>query len=473
VKTAALLAAVLLAGCDWTEAAFLNSLPTAGNKSGDFYVYLGVDGLSPRTVREAMAQGAFQRPDWKVAKFITMFPGTSDASWTRILHTAKTEGYEFEYYDPTTDSVINSGLLGVGRHLMPTVSESLSFDAAYLAAFDYRSNGYAHGLEAYRDPWVSIGDSLDDLFFTLEGRIGTEDAFTGYMLESDVLGHTATPADCAQLLGMLASRIEQFRASHESRNFHFTLLSDHGMDFTGIPPERLLDLNDELPKVGVVPVRSLGGRDPKQEVYAVPIVHTRVTYLAMHTHPDLIAEVGLRTSRLESVDFVAGRLGPTRYGLWSGGKLAVSFEYLPESSSYLADGDLARFGIDPRLVQGVSDQDLFNLTKDAKYPDLFYRVRTSLSDTSVEYPADLLVSFRTGWGSVGFRLPGGVGEFSGGSHGSADDLAYGVLISDERDLPDAVRADSFLSLFPRAAEHLRGRGLDLLEGDPDAARSLP
>jgi hypothetical protein len=121
----------------------------------------------------------------------------------------------------------------------------------------------------------------------------------------------------------------------------------------------------------------------------------------------------------------------------------------------------------------VRDEDLFDMTKEGKYPDLFYRIRTGLIALGVQYPAQVLVSFRTGWGSVGFTLPGGLADFSGGSHGAADDLStLGVLLSDERELPDAVRADSLLTLFPRLAQHLRDRGLDLLDGDPDAARPL-
>jgi hypothetical protein len=475
-----------LCACDWVGEAFLNSIPVQGTATGDFYVYLAVDGLSLRTVQDAAARGAFSGPQWKVAKFVTMFPGTSDASWTRILHTPKIPGYEFEYYDPRSDSLVNSGLAGVGRHLMPTVSESLSFEAPYLAAFDYRANGYTHSFEAYRDTWVSLGDSLDNLFFTLEGRAETDSVFTAYLLESDVLGHIATPEDCAKMLSMLADRIEQFRTSHPRRAFHFTLLSDHGMDFAGIQGDHLLDFKDELPKVGITAVRSLAGRDPRKEVYAIPVVHTRVTYLALHTHPDLIAEVGSRIARLESVDFTASRIAAPAgapaarewYGLWSEGRLAASFGYVPETSSYVipASAGLARFGMPLGFAAGeafktVPDEELFERSKDGKYPDLFYRVRTALTDVGVDFPSDVLVSFRTHWGSVGFRLPGGLDAFAGGSHGAADDAGtLGVLISDERDLPDAVRADGFLALFPHAAQHLRDRGLKLLEGDPDAAR---
>src|SRR5207249_4408703 len=135
------------------------------------------------------------------------------------------------------------------------------------------------------------------------------------------------------------------------------------------------------PKVGITPVDSLGGRDPSQSIYAVPILHVRLMYFALHTHKDLIAEVGKRVSQLESVDFAVGRLGPARYGIWSDGKLDGTFE-----------------------------------------------------------------------------------------HGGANVDGIGALMSEERDLPDAVRADAFLDLFPRAADHLRQSGIALQPADADVMR---
>jgi hypothetical protein len=478
----ALILCLLLAGCDWVQNAFINSIPLEGNGAQDVAVYIGVDGLALDTLREAMARGAFAGPEWKLAKFVGMFPGTSDASWTRMLRTERIPSYEFEYYDPKTDKVVNSGLAGVAMHVLPALSESISFEAPYLRAFDYRSNGYTHGLEAYRDPWVSLGETYDNLFFNLEGRAATGNAFTAYMIESDVLGHIATPEDCIRMTLMLAERIEQFRKAHPERIFHFTLFSDHGMDFSGIPAARLLDFNEELPKVGVVPVRSLRDHGPAGGVYAIPIVHTRVSYLALHSHEEQAAEVALRVSGMECVDFAAGPLDTPRdappssqwYGVWALGRLAVSFGYIAATSTWLLPegGEYARFGIHAGPGQ-VRDEDLFDATRHGKYPDLLYRLRTALSTLGVENPAQVLVSFRTGWGSVGFHLPGGLDAFAGGSHGAADDVSsLGVLLSDERDLPDAVRADSLLTLFPRLAERIRARGLTVLPGDPDAARPL-
>src|SRR5207247_2159170 len=85
VKAAMLLAAALLAGCDWVQNAFINSLPIKGSGGGEVHVYLGLDGVDWTTLQAARDHGAFAGPEWRAAKFIDMFPGTSDASWTRIL----------------------------------------------------------------------------------------------------------------------------------------------------------------------------------------------------------------------------------------------------------------------------------------------------------------------------------------------------------------------------------------------------
>src|SRR5207244_3943905 len=128
------------------------------------------DGLAPSTVQEAIKRGAFAGAEWKTAKFVTDFPGSSDTSWSRILRLGRMHGYEYEYYDPTKDSLVDAGLGGLAKHILPNFSKSLNFEPEYLQAFDYRAHGYTHNLEVYSDTWVSLGESIDDLFFELEGR---------------------------------------------------------------------------------------------------------------------------------------------------------------------------------------------------------------------------------------------------------------------------------------------------------------
>jgi hypothetical protein len=107
------------------------------------------------------------------------------------------------------------------------------------------------------------------------------------------------------------------------------------------------------------------------------------------------------------------------------------------------------------------------MTKDGDYPDLFYRTRTALSEVTADFPADVILSTKSGYQSGG-AIPKAF--LSAGTHGGANAKGIGTLLSEERDLPDAVRADGLLDLFPRLADHLRDRGITLQEPDADAAR---
>ena len=208
--------AAALAGCDWANATFLNSIPLDGERTDDMYVYLAYDGLAPTTVKEAMARGAFAGGDWKSSKWITDFPGSSDTSWSRILRAERMKGYEYEYYDPKHDQLVNAGTPGLLKHILPVFTEVLNFEPDYQRAWDYRSHGYSHNFEVYSDTWVSLGESLDDLFFQLDGHAQTSNVFIGYFMEGDVLGHTGVPEDCTKLLlrlehGKLADFGQVFR----------------------------------------------------------------------------------------------------------------------------------------------------------------------------------------------------------------------------------------------------------------------
>ena len=313
----------------------------------------------------------------------------------------------------------------------------------------------------------------------LEGRAETSSVFTAYLIETDILGHIGTSEDCVRLLRRLSARIEEFRAEHPRHRLHFTFISDHGMDFTGVRKDRQVDFHSELPKAGIRTVEHLAGT---AGLAAIPVVHTRLGYVALHTREEQIAEVGLHVSTLLPVDFAVGRITappgapPARdwYGIWTEGRLAFWFGYLPESSSYLLAGDGARFGIPMQgQYQRVRDEDLFDSTRDGPYPDFLYRLRTGLAPLGVVNPAQVLISMHPGYASVGFTLPGAFDGFTPGTHGAADSASsVGILMSDERDLPEAVRADSVLALFPALAGRLHQSGLALEPGDPDSNRPL-
>ncbi len=481
-----LLALVGLAGCDWGHFHLMNSVPFHGDpaKNPVVAVYLGVDGLSHNTILDIQKRGAFTGEGWNLAKFHTMFPGTSDASWSRILHTDPIPGYEFEHYDPVRDQIENSGLLGYLCHAMPNLGSGLHFDPPYYNAFDYRSNGYTHTVGAYADTHSNYSESLDNLFTVLEGRAETQTEFTAYMLELDVMGHMKSRQEIADGMVRLWQRIQRFKERHPERKFVFTLFSDHGMDFIPVVRQGLVRFPEEMKKVGVEPVESLGGLDAKRGAYALTINHTRVTYLELHTDPRLTETVANLVSGIGPVDVALSRIAPPDgepsgngvqwFALWERNKASGTFAFDPANDRYYVSKDFPfrRFGItDPIPVrEWISDEVAFQGTRHALYPDLFYRVRTALEPISVKYPAQVVVSLKGGFASVGKELPGGASDMAMSAfHGALDAPGtVGTLLTEERPLPDAVRSDNVLDLFPRLRKHLERRGVRLNPGDKNA-----
>ncbi len=474
-----------LASCDWIPYAFMNSIPFHGDsaKNPDVYVYLGVDGLSYFTTQDAIKDGSFSDPQWRLAKFVTGFPGTSDASWTRIMHTEELGGYEFAYYDPTKDTILNRGLVGILEHVAPSLSSSINFEPEYLRGFDYWANGYSHVINAYNDTFVSYADSVGNLFSLLEGRAETATVFTAYLVEIDVMGHLQASTDVSKALSYLAKKIEEFKRNHPERNFHFTLFSDHGLDFIPVEKDRLVKFESELQKVGVTPVDSIKSHNPSAELFAIPVVHTRVTYMALHTHPDLIEKIAEKTSLIPSVDLAVAHLkqGPTTaewFGIWKDGKLAASFGFdanrdlyfIPSDAHFEEVGLNADFGGSSGL-RTATDQELFQQTKNSTYPDLFYRIRTSLSPVGCKFPADVLASLKPSYVSMGFQImDADTLTAHSGFHGSLEYRGtLGTLLTEEKEIPDAVRSDTLLDLFPRLKNHLRDRSVHFVEGDKNAA----
>ncbi len=85
----------------------------------------------------------------------------------------------------------------------------------------------------------------------------------------------------------------------------------------------------------------------------------------------------------------------------------------------------------------------------------------------MEFPADIIVSYRHPFMSVGYQAPVGSANEIGtaGSHGAMDRLgSMGALLSEERELPSVVRSDNLLELFPALVDHLRERDVVLYPG---------
>ena len=470
-RALALSAATLLlaSACDWDYYSLMNSIPVEGDPAANpvIHVVLGIDGVPIDAASEAVARGAF--PGWHMARHVTSFPGTSDVAWSRILHTTPVESYEYQYYDPQKHELVRNGYTGLLAHTIPLTEKPC------YRAFDFSGNGLTNGYYNYRAPQYSLGTTLDNIFTLLEGRVQSRStkAFLGFIIETDVIGHMQTREDFVAALEVIDRRIELFKAAHPERTWLFTLVSDHGHNFVASPDDKMIRFQNELPKVGVEVVDTLADRGPDSPLAAIPIVHTRVTYLSLNTVQEQAPEVAKRVSTFEFVDLAIAKIpapegarpeGLAWYAIWKGGELALAFGHDSATDRYhvLPGGDPAALEMGWLLeesAEGLSDEMLFARTLESVYPDLLYKTRTALEPVGIRFPAQVLVSFAQPFASVGFEVPGGANEVATSSfHGAMHRKdSLGVVLTEERDLPPAFRSDNFLEFFPAVRRHLESR----------------
>jgi hypothetical protein len=456
-----LLALVMVASgaCDASYGGFLDSVPVAepeGNGDGPVEVYLAIDGLSRAAFDRARSQGAFRT--FADGDLITPFPGTSDYAWTRILGSTPLPGYELQYFDPARNRLEKQGLAGVAEHL---VREGLASTLPCYRRFDFLGDGYLWMAHGYLEPEAALPVTLDEMFSVLATRARRQRVFLGYLLNVDVLGHKGGLERAAAALVEIDRRVQAFKARHPGR-FRFTLFGDHG---NAHRRARLIDPAALLREAGVAPVQTLGA-GPSLE--AVPVVHVRVNYVALHTHRAVIAEVAARSSLRSEVDLAVAPLGEAtidgrsaaRFGVWRRGEAFVFARTADGAVVIEQPGRWRALGIDlpapgegPLAPLRLDDGHAFALTAAGPYPDLFHRVATAFTHPAVRIPADVILSFPDDVASFGFHVPGsGDGVAVDGFHGALGRGAtLSVLASEAMTPTPAVRADDLLRLFPALA----------------------
>jgi hypothetical protein len=459
--TALVLALVAAAGCDAPYEQFLDSIPsaeTSPDQPAD--VYLGIDGLSRQAFDRARARGAFA--DYSVADLVTVFPGTSDYAWTRTMRAGSIGGYELQYFDTTRNVMENEGLEGLAEH---PLEEGIVSTLPCYARFDFLGNGDTWQLNTYLDPAAALRPTLDAMFDTISARARTKPRILAYLLNVDVMGHLGDIDQTVDMLVELDRRIHEFQ-SGSSRTIRFTLFADHGNAHI---KSRLVDPRQILIDVGVVPLDALPATATPDTLEAVPVVHTRVSYAALHTGGRNDAAIAARASTHPDVDLAVARLGQAggaqRYGVWRAGHAhaflrdaagTITVEN-PAAWDWLGV-DLSGFSDATGKSATLTDQQAFEATRTGPYPDIFYRVATAFSNPAAQFPADVFLSMPDDVASYGFSIPGtGDIRANAGFHGSLTRAAtLSVLASQAFALPPAVRSDELADMFPA----LRGAATD-------------
>ena len=476
---------LLLAACDWEHFGLVNSvpLPPPQNAGRPMHVFLGLDGTSRAAFDEAVAEGAFQ--GFAASTLIPMYPATSDASWSRLLHTRRFPGYEYTYYNAAQDQVVDAGLAGVLQHVLPDVGNLTSAPAFY-KAFDVHSSDYFDAIGSYTTTQLAFSKSLDQLFYILAGRLGTQDVFFAYLLETDVLGHSNSRRDVVEVLKTLSERMAAFQQRHPDHPVLYTLFTDHGLDHVEKPADHVIATTPEVAAAGVRTVQSFAEGRQGAQPWGVVIEHTRTTYVAVHTEDAQADEVARRISTNPKFDLVVSRslplagdsLDPSwpRASIWKDGARAAYFAFDATTGTYWLGAGLDEAALDVALPFGTdsfaafSGAELFDATAGRSYPDVFFRARTSLEPVSVENPAQVIASLKTDFVCVGYQSAFFSAAGTAGSHGSlARASSEGILATQERALPPYTRSDNVLAMFPELRAHVEERHGALLSGDANAA----
>ena len=449
-----LLPLTVAAGCDAPYAQFLGAIPTAEiapDQPAD--VFLGIDGLSRQAFDRARARGAFA--DYDAADLVTAFPGTSDYAWTRTLRAGAIGGYELQYFDTQKNVMENDGLEGLADH---PLKEGIVGTLPCYTRFDFLGNGDTWQLDSYLDPAAALRPTLDAMFDTISARARTKPRILAYLLNVDVMGHLGNLDQVVDMLVELDRRIRAFQAASR-RAIRFTLFADHGNAHV---LSKLVDPKQILQESGVTPLDALRATPTAGRLEAVAVVHTRVSYAALHTGGRNNAAIAAQTSKHPDIDLSVTRLADTadgtpRYGVWRQGQ---AYRFLRDVAGTITVEDPASWswlGLDftpwqhpTANVAVLADRDGFDATRTGPYPDIFYRVATAFSNPAAKFPADVLLSMPDDVASFGFTVPGaGDIRAASGFHGSLTRAAtLSVLASQSFTLPPAVRSDDLADMFP-------------------------
>jgi hypothetical protein len=438
-------------GCDASYSGFLGAVPvTDYGQEGPVDVFIAVDGLSRQAYDRARAAGAFA--SFSDGDLVTAFPGTSDYAWTRTLGTGSVPGYEMQYFDPGDNRLHKQGLGGVIEH---PIREGLAGSLPCYQRFDFLGDGYLWMARGYQDPEAALPATMDEMFAVLVRRSRQQPRFLAYLLNVDVIGHKGGLDRTVAALVDIDRRLQRFRQQHPGR-FRFTLFGDHGNAHLRA---RLIDPREVMRRAGVTPVEQLpGGEGPG--LAAVPVVHVRVTYVALHTRPEQAAAVAARLSTQPEVELAVAALGPDaslgfgarRYGLWRAGE-AFSFSRLADGGYRLDQpARWAALGLVPvaGAEDGLLDDEQARAASAAgPFPDLLYRVATAFTHPAAVHPASVLLSLPDDVASFGFHVPGsGDGVAVDGFHGGLGrGGSISVLASEAFPVPAAVRSDDLRGLL--------------------------
>jgi hypothetical protein len=407
---------------------------SALRKPGLDRIILCIDGVSWSYIRDLQAHGYFRifRP---ASKVVVTYPAMTNVSLSDIWRTTPTPGYESLYFDRDSNAYGGGATTYIGKR-KPEGRD-------YHTLMDYEEPRQYEFL-VYVSPLRIIAADIRRSILSL-AETGKREV-RQYIKSSDGMIHIRGRGGAETFVRNLDAFLNAVFQANRGQ-VEIVMFSDHGNEFV---PARRVPIDDALMASGYRIESRLNG--PRSVV--IPAFGL-VSFAALYAHEGERPAIARLLAGQTGVDFVLYRQGDAIRLEAPGGGATLQWQGAGEAFRYdIDDADpLQLRQVTLRLqeagkldAQGfASSKDWFDATANSEYPDAPYRVWKGLT-SQVEYPADLLVSFKSGYffGSRTFDRFFSIEA----THGSLrPDSSEAFLMSTHRNYPAALRGEELIRYF--------------------------
>lgn len=389
-----------------------------------------LDGVPLGLMDELWDEGHF-REFYRPSAVTSVLPSDSEAALTAALGEPPAPGYEDSYFDLARNELRGGAWVTLtGAHI------------PYIRALDYDPPGWAKALPylAPRRTYHADLERFRERFLRSRKKI-----FLAHISSSDSLCHMFPRGKLVPALEEFESVVRDLYLESRGR-LGLLIFSDHG---NTLRPSRGVPLESFLRQHGWHPTESLhGSRDVVAPAYGL------IGFIAVYCRNEATEQLASELAQLEGADLVISREGEASAATIRGAdESQARLRWTEDGSRYWYEsrrGDplwlepvFARLKQEGRLAPdgSASDEELFQGTVFARYPDAAARIR-DWATGNVRNRAPILVSLRPGYfhGKSVFQH---LVRFSG-THGALEaSSSLGFAMATER-LPAALRLSNVI-----------------------------
>ncbi|OLE55069.1 MAG: hypothetical protein AUG51_05410 [Acidobacteria bacterium 13_1_20CM_3_53_8] len=397
---------------------------------------LCLDGVPFDVIREAKTRGLFDGFN-APSRLLSPFPTMTNIALSAMLKASVPVGYESRYFDRNTRELRGGAQKYIGRRTPEKIPSTYMDELDYQEPLPFEYLVYFAPEKIFR---------ADIQRFREKFRRAPQDRdYFAFLKGTDGLMHmrgTESLSVVLESLDRLLTEIKTFCGDETE----VALFSDHGMN---LEENRRVHLQTHLRRCGFQITNRLNGANDKQQVVlpAFGLIGFAALFCEEQTSPKLADAL----VPLEGIDFSLYRDGENIVGVkgWRGsarihrrerdGRALYAYEQVEGDPLQLASifRSLSEDGL--MDAEGfASDEAWAERTGEHIYPDALNNLYTSIQQTRVRHPADVLVSLKDGY-YYGSALFSRIVRLAA-THGNAMRASTSAfLMSTHREFPNHVR----------------------------------